>query len=346
VTGDRPVPGTGPYRVARYDPKRRVRLVRNQYFRVWSKAAQPEGFPDEIALEIAGTRNALVTAVAHGRADWVWSYSFPGHRLQEARTRYAAQLHLSPALFTVAVRLDTKRPPFDDVRARRAVAYAFDRQRLVNADGGAVTCQLLPPNVPAYSRYCPYTVGPTEGGAWTAPDLGRARRLVAESGTQGMRVDVLGTTEQAGFASITTILDETLRRLGYQTSVRRVRGDFFRYADAYTAGVGRVEAAPMGWIGDYPTPANFMIGLLACFTDNPYGCDPNLDRKLRQTLELQGGNVQAANDAWVRLEREVVDQAIIVPVFNPPTIDFVSKRLGNYQSHPLLGMLLSQVWVR
>ena len=92
--------------------------------------------------------------------------------------------------------LNTKRPPFDDARARRAVAYAVDRGRLVEGLGGsdlaAPTCQLLPPNFPAYRRYCPYTVRPTEGGAWTAPDLERARKLVAESGTKGMRVDVLG----------------------------------------------------------------------------------------------------------------------------------------------------------
>jgi hypothetical protein len=26
--------------------------------------------------------------------------------------------------------------------------------------------------------------------------------------------------------------------------------------------------------------------------------------------------------------------------------DFVSKRVGNYQRHPLFGMLISQIWVR
>ena len=82
------------------------------------------------------------------------------------------------------------------MRARQAVAYAVDRGRLVERLGGedlaAPACQLLPPNFPAYRRYCPHTLRPTEGGAWTAPDLERARKLVAESGTKGMRVDVLG----------------------------------------------------------------------------------------------------------------------------------------------------------
>ena len=69
ATGERPVPGTGPYRIAEYTPNRRVRLVRNPHFKVWSKAAQPEGIPDEIVLELGGTVDAQLTAVQRGRAD-------------------------------------------------------------------------------------------------------------------------------------------------------------------------------------------------------------------------------------------------------------------------------------
>ncbi len=71
MTGDGPVPGTGPYRIAQYQPERRIRLVRNRHFRVWSKAAQPEGFPDEIVLDMADTRDAHLTAVERGHADRV-----------------------------------------------------------------------------------------------------------------------------------------------------------------------------------------------------------------------------------------------------------------------------------
>ena len=45
----RPVPDRGVRRRTR-----RMRLVRNRHFKVWSKAAQPEGIPDEIVLELDG----------------------------------------------------------------------------------------------------------------------------------------------------------------------------------------------------------------------------------------------------------------------------------------------------
>ena len=54
--GETPIPGTGPYRIAEYKPNRRVRLVRNPHFKVWSKAAQPEGIPDEIVARAGEDR--------------------------------------------------------------------------------------------------------------------------------------------------------------------------------------------------------------------------------------------------------------------------------------------------
>jgi ABC-type transport system substrate-binding protein/class 3 adenylate cyclase len=351
VTGNRPVPGTGPYRIAEYKPNRRVRLVRNRHFRVWSKAAQPEGVPDEIVLELGGTPDAWVTAVERGRADFLNSLFFPASRLQEVRTRYAAQLHITPTPFTAFVELNTTRPPFDDVRARRAVAYALDRRHLVDVFGGkdlaAPACQLLPPNFPGYQRYCPYTVRPTEGGAWTGPDLKRARKLIAESGTAGIRVDVTGPSGKVPFSAFTTSLVQTLRALGYRTSVRRQpQSIYFSSSSLVFTGAGRLEAAVNGWFPDYPAPSDFMIGNLACSSTSGFSCDPALDRKLRVTAQLQSRSPRAANEAWARLERQVIDRAIIVPVITQNAADFVSKRVRNYQRHPIFGMLISQVWVR
>jgi hypothetical protein len=36
----------------------------------------------------------------------------------------------------------------------------------------------------------------------------------------------------------------------------------------------------------------------------------------------------------------------VVPTHTLRNIDLVSKRVGNYQHHPLFGVLLDQLWVR
>ena len=90
--------------------------------------------------------------------------------------------------------LNVQRPPFDDPRVRRAINFAANRAELVELYGGpevaAPTCQLVSPAFAGFSPYCPYSAAASRGGGWTAPDLERARRLVAASGRAGARVTV------------------------------------------------------------------------------------------------------------------------------------------------------------
>ncbi|HXZ73279.1 MAG TPA: ABC transporter substrate-binding protein, partial [Streptosporangiaceae bacterium] len=65
------LPGTGPYMIASYRPKRSLTLRRNPYFRQWSFAAQPAGYPNVIRFEQMADPGKQLAAVATGRADLV-----------------------------------------------------------------------------------------------------------------------------------------------------------------------------------------------------------------------------------------------------------------------------------
>ena len=202
------LPATGPYKVASHDPKRGVRLVRNPRFREWSQAAQPSGYPNEIALTFGGGADAQVSAVEHGRADLTADAGAASAATVSAlQTQYASHLEVNPKAALLSFFLNTRVAPFDDVRVRRAVSFAVDRNELValsrGGASGQTTCQLLPPNFDGYRRYCPYTLHPNSGGAWTAPDLAKARELVAASGTRGQLVTVLSTP---AFAKLDALL--------------------------------------------------------------------------------------------------------------------------------------------
>src|SRR5207245_2472854 len=92
--------------------------------------------------------------------------------------------------------------PFDQLRTRRAFNFALDRSRMVALAGGPTvaqpTCQVLPPQMPGYERYCPYTRAARRGGRGNAPELEKARRLVDASGTKGMPVKVWDTPGPGG----------------------------------------------------------------------------------------------------------------------------------------------------
>jgi peptide/nickel transport system substrate-binding protein len=53
-----------------------------------------------------------------------------------------------------------------------------------------------------------------------------------------------------------------------------------------------------------------------------------------------------AIEQWARVEREFLERAIVIPLVNPKEVSFVSKRVGNFQRHPVFATLISQLWVR
>jgi ABC-type transport system substrate-binding protein len=62
--------------------------------------------------------------------------------------------------------------------------------------------------------------------------------------------------------------------------------------------------------------------------------------------ELLAQNPAAAADAWNRVDRELADEAPLVPLFNTRGLVVLSGRVGNYEYHPFWNVLLDQLWVR
>src|SRR5262249_59253236 len=121
----------------------------------------------------------------------------PANRMAEVRTRFASRLYVNPNIITNLLVLNTRVAPFTDIRVRRALNYAIDRAKVARLLGQASqpTCQALPPYIPGYRRYCPYTLDPTAAGVWHAPNIAKATRLIAASHTRGTPITIwnLGT---------------------------------------------------------------------------------------------------------------------------------------------------------
>jgi YVTN family beta-propeller protein len=346
-----PLPATGPYVLRRSRPQT-VKLLRNALFREWSRAAQPDGYPDVIRWR-ADRRNSDISVVRRNAGDLFYLYG-QTRGLEELATRFASRLHIAPLPHTAALLLNAKVPPFNDIRVRRALNYAIDRQRIVRISGGSgyvkATCQILPVNFPGHIPYCPYTQHPTAAGEWSGPDLAKARRLIAASSTRGERVTLWARKNIApGLAPYVVML---LRQLGYRASLKTLPDRSF-FADVYDSRTN-AQMASEGWLADFPAPSNFLLRL-SCQSlkpadpSNPNGaefCDPAIDREMKRALALEATNPNAALRLWSRVDHQLVDQAPWVPLYNPVWVDFVSQRVGNYQHNPQWHPLIDQMWVR
>ncbi len=353
-----PLPATGPYQIARYIPGHEMLLTRNPYFREWSAAAQPDGYPDRILLRLDLSGPGAAGAVATGTADVMENLGqIPGRYAAYFLRSHRGQVRANPSMGTSFMFLNTRVPPFNDIRVRRALNLALDRARIVDSYGGPLaarpTCQILPSGIPGYRPYCPYTRDPASDGGWRAPDLSRARRLVASSGTTGMKVTVWNTPGPQGAIDETKDAVTALTQLGYRASQRLLPDStYFTYTNDSR---NQAQVIDGGWSADFPTADDF-IGKLTCSYFTPRDgldttnasefCDPALDRQIAHADSLQTTNPQAADVSWARLDRELTNLAIWLPTVIPNEVDLVSRRVGNYQYNPAWGALLDQLWVR
>jgi ABC-type transport system substrate-binding protein len=178
--------------------------------------------------------------------------------------------------------------------------------------------------LPGYRRYCPYTRSPTADGRWHAPDLARARRLVAASGTTGMKITVWNTPTPQANVTETRDTVTALRQLGYRASLRLLPDStYFTYTNDSR---NHAQVIDGGWGTDYPL-ANDFLGKLTCTHFAPHNgqattdaselCDLALDNQIARAAQLQTTDPPAAAALWARLDHQLTNLAIWLPTVTP-----------------------------
>lgn len=195
----RPV-GTGPYRLESRDGGRLTVLTAFERFwggppEVRTVLLSADGGPNRHLRLLSGDVDVLIDLTPEA-AEAVRAH--PGHRVVSER---------GPAVDVLAMRVD--RPPFSDLRVRRAVDLALDRERLVQGvlgGHGRPATQLVSRDVFGYDPALPSR----------RPDLPEARRLLREAGhANGLEVEL----EHRGDASPPTEVARQLRQAGFRVKL-------------------------------------------------------------------------------------------------------------------------------
>jgi peptide/nickel transport system substrate-binding protein len=351
--GTTPLPGTGPYQAASYDPNKELRLVRNPNFVEWSRDAQPQTYPDEILYSFGLTVEAAVTAVQNDQADWVFDPP-PADRLNELGTRYANQVHVNALTAFWYLTLNVNTAPFNNLQARQAINWAIDRNALVQVYGGPnlaqPTCTILPAGFPGHVDTCAYSKG--GGNTWSAPDLEKAKELVRQSGTAGQEIGIVTTDDEVN-KSIGEYLLSVLTEIGYKAVLKPISANIqFTYIQNTN---NKVQLALTSWYQDYPAASDFIHVLLSCGSFTPGSdssinisgfCDKDIDARMQQALTMAQTDQAGADRLWGEIDKSIMDKSPLVPIFNPKLVDFTSKRVGNYQFSKQFYMLVGQLWVQ
>lgn len=353
--GNTPIPTTGPYIFTTYDPNKELKLERNPQFKEWSKAAQPDGYPDVIDYTFGLTDEAEVTAVENGQADWMYEPP-PADRLNEVGTKYVKQIHVTPLAAYYYVAFNVNAAPFDNEDARLAVNYAIDRNAVVKLYGGAQTaapsCQVLPPGFPGYESYCPFN----KGGAtakYTGPNMAKAKELMKASGKAGTEITLI-TEDSAVWKNVGNYLLSVLNDLGFKATLKTMS-----HATEYTYiqnTNNKMQISVSDWFQDYPAPSDFINVLYGCNSFHPGSdsspniggfCDKDgIEKKIQEALTTAVTDPAKANKQWAAVDKAIVDKGVTASLFNPKQLDFVSARLGGYALQPVYLFMPSQAWVQ
>jgi peptide/nickel transport system substrate-binding protein len=358
LTGNNVPPGTGPYMWKSYNPNSQAVLVRNPYFHVWSAQAQPAGYPNEIIEKYGLQVSDEVTEVLNGEANEVYDGdNIPSDQLSTLNsTKYTGQVHVNTLTADYYFALNTRRPPFNNLQARQAINYAANRSAYVKIYGGpslaVPTCQILPPNFPSYTPYCPYTAG-SNHTKWTGSDLAKAKQLVQQSHTAGMKVVVDSTNDQVGKAFAEQMVSD-LNAIGYKASTQLLASSIQYPFIQNSSNSGKWNVGYSAWYQDYPAASDFLNVLLGCGTIHPNSdaspniaayCDQATQSKINQAEAMGATNPSGAAALWTQVDHADTNAAPWVDMFNPKQIDVLSHNVHGYSWSPQWYILIDRLWL-
>ena len=340
----------GPTWSAASYPAAKLTLVRNPRFHEWSKAAQPDGYPephrgnDRQGRDHVRAARDQIRAAERGKIDLAFDVPPALQRRGRTPVRQPAprQIRITASTYLF---LNTKAPPFDDVRVRRAVSYAADRAAGARASRcapwpRAPTCPEPAARLSGYEPYCPYTAGrhATRDVEGTRPrPRPPARRGVghaAACGMHGLGADEpLGEGPFAGQAPPEPRVSRAVPQREYGGLLaRRLCGPPAACAGRAHVVVRRIPVRVelhrrVFFACNVPSRTAPGSAIAAVRTANP------------SRTRVAGDGPARANKLWAALDRAIVDRAPMVPLFALKEIDVVSPRVGNYEFSPRWGVL-------
>ena len=294
-----PAPGTlvgsGGYTLERVDPDAFTLKANPRYW-----AGKPA--IDTVRMVTTLNGGSPVEAFEQGNADVAPIGFFDAGWIAYNRT-LGPSLRSDPSLSTVYYGFETRRPPFDDVRVRRAFAQAVDWRRLAALD--------TPGSTVAATGMVPAGIPGTPTGDFIPPyDPAGARKLLADAGfADGAALGPVTFVSSGGGydGGIISMLEENL---GVQIDYSAMA--FNTYQERLATDPPQIWST--NWIADYPGPNDFLGVLLGTGSTANQGGWSSQPFDDAITEATSAASPEAATEAYGRAMAIVRDDAPTVPV--------------------------------
>jgi peptide/nickel transport system substrate-binding protein len=303
--------GTGPFAFEGQKSGDSITLKGNPTY--WGGAPKVSG----VTFRFISEPSTALSALQAGEIDW--TDSIPTQRVAQLKDDDSITLAATPSNDYWYLALNEARAPWNDVRVRQAIAYAIDRNAIVQATsyGTAVANQLaIPKGNPWYTPYDAYR-----------HDVEKAKSLLAEAGAAPQRLDMLVTTEYPETVTAAQIIADNLAPLGITVNIRTV--DFATWLDEQNN--GHFDMLMMGWLGNID-PDDFY------YAQHHTGGSSNAQKFSNPEVDrlLDAGRVETDRNAragdYAKAATIIADQVSYIYLYNPSVIQAWTTRLSGYQA--------------
>jgi oligopeptide transport system substrate-binding protein len=255
----------------------------------------------------------------------------PADQIKQLREKLGDQVKVAPYLGTYFLIINTAKPPFNDVRVRRALSLAIDREFIAEEIWAGTMLPaygVIPPHINNYGERA-------EADFKNASILERedeAKKLLASAGFGPgvpLRIELRYNTTDNNRRTAVAIAEQW-KAIGVETSFINTDG---KTHFAFLRDGGDFDVARYGWIGDYSDPQNFLFLFLSDntgFNSGKYN-NPQFDALLKQAAE----ETDLAKRAAILREADsilAIDQPWI-PILYYSTKNLVSPKLVGFEQN-------------
>jgi len=319
--GHKPV-GTGAFKLKEWVLGQRVVLVRNPDYFI-------KGRPlvDEIVFQVGVDPNVALLRLQRGEVDILGDGIPPARFVQIMQDpQWRKLVEVGDQLHTGYVTINTRMKPLSDVRVRRAMNMAIDKERIIRIINGRAipAVQILPPLMTGYDKtYKGYPYDPAG-----------AKKLLAEAGYPNGFSTVLYANNTDPNPRIAQAIQQDLAKIGIKVELKTL-------AQSTVIEAGGKGEAPliwsggMAWIADYPDPNDFYWPILSCASAAPGGwnwawyCNKELEKLAEEADALvQPGQEAERAERFRKIFRAIMQDAPWIPIFHEKRYTMHSARVG------------------
>lgn len=245
----------GPFKISEYTHNAKYVLVRNDQY--WDKTNVK---PERVIFIISEDASAAKTMLLTGQADYIGDVYPPSDLEQLKKDKY---IRTTPKLGVYYYIFNCKKKPFDDVRVRKALTLAINRQLIIDRvlKGGQKPAL-------AYVPFGIWDAKPGEdfrtvgGDFFKDNDIETAKKLLAEAGYpdgKGFPSVTLKYNTQESHKKIAEVIQEMWKdNLNINVKLQNIEwGVFLKELDSHDFDIAR-----MGGIASVPDASTFFDGLM------------------------------------------------------------------------------------